>query len=328
MIKNRLKICVIGGGKWGINHIKTLEKLSALGGVVDNDNEVINNVKNNFKKTKIFTSLDVALMEDFDGFIVATPAKTHYNIAKKIIENGKPVLVEKPLTLNLDSAIRLKDLAIKNKVNLMVGHVLLFHPAFQKMKSMIEDGVLGKIQYIYSNRLNLGTFRTDENVFWSFAPHDISLLNYFFDDKPINVTSRGVDILQKDIHDTTITSFDYKNNRMGHIFVSWLHPFKEHRFVLVGSNGMLHFEDSKEGKPLILYDKKAEFNGSVPNPKTGKVTQVAYDDSAPLTNELKYFISKINGGKIKIASGESAVDVIDLLEKSSKSLKINDLKRL
>ena len=327
MRNSRLKICVIGGGKWGMNHINTLEKLSSLAGVVDNDNEIRNNVKNNFKDLKVFSSLDEALIENFDGFIVATPAKTHYEIAKKIIENKKPVLVEKPLTLNIDSAIKLNDLANKNKVNLMVGHVLLFHPAFQKMKSLIEDGVLGKIQYIYSNRLNLGTFRTDENVFWSFAPHDISLLNYFFDDKPINVTSRGVDILQKDIHDTTITTFDYKNNRMGHIFVSWLHPFKEHRFVIVGSNGMLHFEDSKEGKPLILYDKKAEFSGNVPNPKSGKITKINYDDSAPLTNELKYFISKINGGRIRIASGKSAVDVIDLLEKSSKSLRINDLKR-
>ena len=327
MTDKKINICVVGGGKWGMNHIKTLNQLSALGGVVDSDNTIRENVKQNFKDSKVFSSLNEALTENFDGFIVATPAKTHYKLAKKIIENEKSVLVEKPLTLDLQTAKSLNELAIKYKVNLMVGHVLLFHPAFQKMKSIIDDGYLGKIQYIYSNRLNLGTFRTDENVFWSFAPHDISLLNYFFEDKPINVTSRGLDILQKDIHDTTITTFDYKNNRMGHIFVSWLHPFKEHRFVIVGSNGMLHFEDSKEGKPLILYDKKAVFSGSVPNPKSGEITKIAYDNSAPLKNELRYFISKIKSGSINIANGESAVDVIDLLEKSSISLKENDLGR-
>ena len=327
MINNNIKICVVGGGRWGMNHIKTLDQLSALGGVVDHDNNIKEIIKKQFKKCKIFNSLNEALIDDFDGFIVATPPRTHYEIAKKIIEHGKAVLVEKPLTLDLQTAKSLNELAIHHNVNLMVGHVLLFHPAFQKMKSIIDDGRLGQIQYIYSNRLNLGTFRTDENVFWSFAPHDISLLNYFFNDKPINVTSRGVDILQKNIHDTTITTFDYENNRMGHIFVSWLHPFKEHRFVIVGSNGMLHFEDSTEGKPLILYDKKAEFNGDVPNPKSGKIIEIPYENLAPLTNELDYFISKIQGGNIEIASGESAVDVIALLEKSSKSLKNNDLKR-
>ena len=238
----------------------------------------------------------------------------------KIISKKKPLLVEKPLTLDFESANQLCRYAQKMNVKLMVGHILLFHPAFQKIKKIIDSGRLGKLQYMYSNRLNLGTFRTNENVFWSFAPHDIALFNYFFKQKPKIIESRGIDILQKNIHDSSITTFQYDNNKMGHIFVSWLHPFKEHRFVIVGSNGMLHFEDSQENKPLKFYDKKAEFINSVPNPKSGETKLIHYENEEPLKNELKYFISKIDGGKIEIASGESAAEVIRILETATKSL--------
>ena len=143
----------------------------------------------------------------------------------------------------------------------MVGHLLLFHPAFQENEKLIDSNLLGDIQYIYSNRLNLHKFRNDENVLWSFAPHDIALLNYFFKESPSNVNSNGIDILQKGIHDTSITTFKYHGKRMGHIFVSWLHPFKEHRFVIIGSEGMLHFEDSMKSKPLLFYNNKAVLYG-------------------------------------------------------------------
>jgi UDP-2-acetamido-3-amino-2,3-dideoxy-glucuronate N-acetyltransferase len=203
----------------------------------------------------------------------------------------------------------------------MVGHLLLFHPAFKKITALIESGMIGEIQYIYSNRLNLGIFRSDENVFWSFAPHDISLFNYFFKKMPIDVTSRGVDILQKGIHDTTITSFMYNNNKMGHIFVSWLHPFKEHRFVIIGSDGMIHFEDSVDNKPLLYYDNKAVFKNNRPIPRSGVTKMIEYEKEFPLTNELKYFIAKLNGEKIEIANGDSAVEVIEILERATLSLK-------
>ena len=156
----------------------------------------------------------------------------------------------------------------------MVGHLLLFHPAFTKIKQFLDDGYLGKLQYIYSNRLNLGTIRSDENVFWSFAPHDISLFQYFFQNNPIEVVSRGIDILQHGIHDSTITSLKYPNNTMGHIFVSWLHPFKEHRFVIVGSKGMIHFEDSLSNKPLLFYDKSVMFKGDIPIAEIGPTKQI------------------------------------------------------
>ena len=326
MKKNKYKICVIGAGHWGRNHIRTLHQLNALGGVVEQDINAVNSIRSKYPACKFYLDLESVFnddYDDYDGFIVATPPLTHFEIAKKIIESGKPLLVEKPLTLNMKDAVELNNLAKKNNVNLMVGHLLLFHPAFKKIKDIIKSGMIGEIQYIYSNRLNLGTFRSDENVFWSFAPHDISLFHYFFENSPIEITSSGNDILQKGIHDTTITSFIYNDKKMGHIFVSWLHPFKEHRFVIIGSEGMIHFEDSSEHRSLLLYDKKAEFSGGIPIPKSGITRKIQYEKELPLTNELKYFLSHLNGKKVKIADGDSAVEVIRILELATISLKRN-----
>tara|TARA_B100000989_G_C19473748_1_gene441916 strand:- start:33 stop:1001 length:969 start_codon:yes stop_codon:yes gene_type:complete len=314
------KICVVGSGNWGLNHVRTLSDLGSLGGIVETNLDRLNELRIEFPNCDFHSSLDSALKKDFDAFIIATPAATHYELAYKVISNQRSLLVEKPLTLDYNSSIKLCELAEKMGVQLMVGHVLLFHPAFQKMKQMIDKGELGKIQYIYSNRLNLGTFRTNENVFWSFAPHDIALFNFFFEENPISITSRGIDILQKKIHDSSITSFRYNNNKMGHIFVSWLHPFKEHRFVIIGSNGMLHFEDSNDSKPLLFYDKKAEFVDRIPSPKSGEIKRINYINEPPLTNELKYFISNLDSGKLKIANGRSGAEVIKTLELATESL--------
>ena len=317
----RKKICVVGSGNWGLNHVRTLSNLDSLGGIVENNSSKLHELRIEFPKCDFHSNLDSALKKDFDAFIIATPAPTHYELAYKVISNQRSLLVEKPLTLDYKSSMELCEFAEKMGVQLMVGHVLLFHPAFQKMKKMIDQGKLGNIQYIYSNRLNLGTFRTNENVFWSFAPHDIALFNFFFEENPISITSRGIDILQKNIHDSSITSFKYDNNKMGHIFVSWLHPFKEHRFIIIGSNGMLHFEDSNDSKPLLFYDKKAEFIDKVPSPKFGEIKRIHFDKEQPLTNELKYFISKLDDGKLEIANGWSGAEVIKTLELATESLK-------
>ena len=314
--KNK-KICVVGAGNWGMNHIKTLQKLNVLSGIVEKNVDLAEYLKTHYPDCLIFNDLDHAVKHNFDGFIVATPPSTHFENAKLILESGYHLLVEKPITLNKKDAIDLNEIAIKNKVNLMVGHLLLFHPAFQTIKKMLDAGDLGQLQYIYSNRLNHGTIRTRENVFWSFAPHDIALFQYFFNDAPIEINSNGVDILQPGIHDTTITSFKYKNNKMGHIFVSWLHPFKEHRFVIVGSKGMIHFEDTKKDRPLIFYDKSVKFEDEIPVAGFGESKIISYEFEFPLEAELKYFIKHLDGSDIKIANGQSAVEVMDILERSN-----------
>jgi len=314
------KVCVVGAGRWGKNHIRTLSELEALGGVVESNSEVLNSLKSTYPEIQYFSDLESALTHGFDGFTVATPAETHFDIARKIIENGHHILVEKPITMNSADALCLHELSIKHKVNLMVGHVLLFHPAFQKIKDLIEDGTLGDLQYIYSNRLNLGTIRTEENVFWSFAPHDIALFQWLTGSYPEMINSSGMDILQNGIHDTTVTTLEYPNKLMGHIYVSWLHPFKEHRFVVVGSKGMIRFEDSVEGKPLVFYDKSIEWEEGKPIPKNGSTWYVEYESGMPLTRELKYFVDHLNGEPIKKANGESAIDVMKILEAATENI--------
>ena len=177
---------MVGGGNWGKNHINTLNKLGNLSGIVDSSKEIIQLNKDRYPNCKCFSTIEDSFNYDFDGYIVATPTLTHYKLAKKIIKHGKPVLVEKPFTLSLDDALDLNDYAKSKNINIYVGHLLLFHPAYLKIKEMIDSGLLGKVQYIYSNRLNLGKIRKDENVFWSFAPHDIALLQFFINSFPEN----------------------------------------------------------------------------------------------------------------------------------------------
>ena len=190
------KICVIGGGKWGQNHIKTLYELGNLSGIVEANAQRLNELLKIYQ-VEGFTELEHDLERDFDWFTVSEHAPLHYEVAKKIIESGKSVLVEKPMTLSAETSAELVQLAEKNGVQLMVGHVLLFHPAIRKIKEIIDSGELGNLYYLYSNRLNLGTVRTEENVFWSFAPHDISVLYYFVGHPAEKIVSKGSNFFGK-----------------------------------------------------------------------------------------------------------------------------------
>ena len=232
------KYCVIGAGRWGKNHIRTANELGVLAGIIEPDDTVRKQLQEEYPATIIHASLDDAGALDYDAYTVVVPAEYHYSVAKKLMEHKKHVLIEKPITTNSKDSNELVLLAKKNKVVVCVGHLLLFHNAFLKMKELIDQGKIGKVQYIYSNRLNLGTVRTEENSLWSFAPHDISLFQFFTGSYPEKITSNGGAFLQPHIHDTTMTVLEYPNNIKGHIYVSWLHPFKEHRFVIVGSKAV------------------------------------------------------------------------------------------
>lgn len=315
------KICVIGCGNWGQNHIQTLDSLNSLGGIVDSNKDIINNLSEKYPYIKAFTNLSEALKSSyFDGFIVATPAESHYSIAKKILEAKKHVLVEKPLTLDINHAEELNKLSISNNVNLMVGHLMIFHQAINKIKELIINGELGNLQYIYSNRLNLGIVRRQENVFWSLAPHDISIFQYLTESYPTSIKSHGCTFLQEGIFDSTITQLKYPNEVEGHIFVSWLHPFKEQRLVVIGSEAMITFEDSSEEKPLRLYSKKINMRSGIPEKIDGPVKEIKYRKNMPLTEELVYFINHLNGDKIKLCNGVHALEVTKILVEASNYL--------
>ena len=314
------RVCVVGAGNWGKNHIKTLNKLGALKGIVESDTKLLASLSIDYPNVSCYENVSLALKEDHDGFTIATPAETHHEIAKKVIMAGKHVLIEKPMTLSVSDSEELLSLAEKFGVNLMVGHVLLFHPAVIKIKEIIENGSIGELQYLYSNRLNLGKVRTEENVFWSLAPHDIAIFQYLTESYPVSVKAHGSVFLQNGIMDSTITQLQYENSVEGHIFVSWLHPFKEHRLVVIGSEAMISFEDSAKGKPLKLYSKKIDLESGIPEKIDGPVESIEYDQKMPLTEELAYFVNHLDGTTVEISNGKHALDVIRILVAASKQL--------
>jgi UDP-2-acetamido-3-amino-2,3-dideoxy-glucuronate N-acetyltransferase len=314
------KVCVVGAGRWGQNHIKTLHAMGCLGGIVDAREETLARFAGLYPEVRTFANVQDAVREAFDGFTVATPAATHFEIASFLLRNRKHVLVEKPIALKVSDAKELDALAREQGVNLMVGHVLLFHPAIAEIKRLIDAGKIGKLQYIYSNRLNLGAVRTEENILWSFAPHDISIFQYLIGAMPTRVTSSGGAFLQPHIHDTTMTVLAYPDNVVGHIFVSWLHPFKEHRIVVIGSKGMLSFDDSSDTKDLLFHEKGIDWVQGEPVKRDGATEAIPYDRTLPLTNELAYFVDRLDGKRVDLADARSAVEVLEILERATESL--------
>ena len=313
-------VCVIGAGNWGKNHIRTLNELDALGGIADIDQSRLAKFSSNYQNIGFHGSVEEALESSYDGYVISTPASTHFEIAKKVIKNGHHLLVEKPLAMNVKDAERLNNLADEYGVNLMAGHLLLFHPAVKKIKQMISEGSIGDTQYVYSNRLNLGVVRSEENILWSFAPHDISIFQYLINDFPVEIVSRGGAFLRSDVHDTTMTILNYPNNVVGHIFVSWLHPFKEHRLVVIGSDGMITFEDSSNEKALYYYDKTVDLIDGQHVASDVKRERINYQHRMPLTEELSYFLNHLDGKAIEISTPDHAIEVLRILETASQSL--------
>jgi len=320
----KIKLGIIGAGKWGINHIKTAHELLKDDLIYIYDTETntkikLDNLGIGDKFTKNFD--DILINQDINSVIIATPAETHYEIAKKCLNNGKNVLVEKPITLKSTEAKELLDISVKKKLVLMVGHILLFHPGILKIRAMLDEGKLGKLQYIYSNRLNLGTIRTEENILWSFAPHDISVIQYLTGEKPIKINAFGSKFLQKNIEDTTITILEYPENIHAHIFVSWLHPFKEQRLVVIGSDGMLVFEDTAKENKLKFYKKGFKNNNGNLEKFESDFEEISYEKKQPLAEEQQHFFDCILNSQNPTTDGKSAIEVLEILEKATEDFK-------
>jgi UDP-2-acetamido-3-amino-2,3-dideoxy-glucuronate N-acetyltransferase len=313
------KICVVGAGHWGTKHIRTLDELGHLGGVVESNEGRRSSLARQYPNLRTFATVREAIEFDFDGFTVATPADTHFEIGELLLTHEKATLIEKPLALNVSDAKKLEELSERLNVPLMVGHVLLFHPAIAKIKELIQAGKIGKLQYLYSNRLNLGTVRSDENILWSFAPHDVSIFQHLIGARPHEVVSRGGAFVQPTIHDSTMTVLSYPNNIVGHMFVSWLHPFKEHRLVVIGAKGMLSYDDSSEDKVILFYEKGIDWVRGEPIKRDGPTESIAYANKAPLTEELRYFVEHTDA-EPTISNAPNAVEVLEILERASESL--------
>jgi len=307
------KICVIGGGRWGQNHIKTLASLNCLAAIVETNPERLNELIKQYPDVEGYTEVDEAIAACYDGYTVAVPAEFHYPTGKILIEKGLHVMMEKPMTLTAQQSKELVELSKQSGSRLMVGHVLLFHPAIRKIKEVIESGKLGKLFYLYSTRLNLGTVRTEESVFSSFAPHDISVLDYLIGSPACKIEAKGARFLQNEVFDTTITQLEYPGNVHAHIHVSWLHPFKQQLLVVIGSSGMISFDDSTKEKAICFYDKRIDFKKGIPVKIENTDETIPYEKKMPLEEELKYFVEHLDSS-IEINSGEEGYEVVKVLE--------------
>ena len=317
-------IVLIGAGHWWKNHLRNLEKLGVLHSVLEPDPGNINQGKKDFPDV-IYVS-DASYILDNPGIqavVIAAPAVLHLELTKKYLLAGKDVLVEKPLALTAAEGLQLVDIARKENRILMVGHILQYHPAVIKLKELIDAGELGEIRYIYSNRLNIGKLRTEENVLWSFAPHDISLILMFLNgEEPVYVDAYGGAYVKPGIFDTTLTTMEFKNRVKSHIFVNWLHPFKEQKLVVVGSKKMAVFDDVSDNKrKLLIYPHKIDFiNGEIPVARKAESYPVDFEQKEPLREELLHFIDCIEKRIPPKTDGVEGVAVLKVLEQAEKKL--------
>ncbi len=313
------KICVIGGGSWGENHIKALYRMDNLGGIVENNPKRLQEIVEKYKPVKGYNRIEDALDYGYDGYVVATPAETHFEIGSILLAKKQNVLMEKPLSLFSLDSLKLVRMSEEYQSRLMVGHLMLFHPAIIKIKELIDEGKIGDLRYVYSNRLNLGKVRTEESALWSLAPHDISIFNYLVGKYPETINASGGCFLQSGIEDTVLACYSYPGNIKAHIFVSWLHPFKEHRLTVVGSKAMLVYEDSSPEKNILYYDSGFELIDKKPVKREKPAQVILYEPSSPLDNELSYFIEHLDS-EISVASGKSGHEVVKILEKTDECL--------
>jgi UDP-2-acetamido-3-amino-2,3-dideoxy-glucuronate N-acetyltransferase len=319
--ENRPPVAVIGAGYWGINHVRNFYELGALSLVCDTSSDSLSRIKEKTPGVRIETDFEQVLRDrSIQGIVIATPAETHYRMARAAIEAGKDVLVEKPLTLDLKEAESLAALAAERGKVLMVGHLLEYHPAVLRLRELVESGALGELRYIYANRLNLGKVRREENILWSFAPHDIAIILRLVGAFPSRVTATGGAYLQPHIADVTVTHLEFPTRIRAHIFVSWLHPYKDHRLVVVGSKRMAVFDDVLAENKLLIYDQGVEFvNGEPVTRKSEGVAEVI-EKGEPLRRECLHFLQCIKTREKPLTDAESALRVLRVLDAAESSL--------
>lgn len=320
----KVKIAIIGCGHWGQNHVKTFSALGVLDAICDTNTEQASNIAAQYGNPKILTEKEIEDSHEITGVVLASPAELHAEQAERFLKSGKHVFVEKPIALTMDDAIRLKHVAHENKKILMVGHVLQYHPAFVKLKEIVSTGDLGEIQTIYSNRLSFGKIRTHENVLWSFAPHDISMILGIIPSPLKSVQAIGSAIVNPKIPDTVIAHLQFCNGVQGHIHVSWLNPFKEQKLVVIGSEGTIVFDDCQNwDNKLVLFKNKASIRDGQPVLIKDQGISIPLDQAEPLKEECKHFIDCIHSNTQPKTDSLEAIRVLEVLSNAQKSLDTN-----
>ncbi len=316
------KVAVIGSGYWGKNLVRNYHELGVLKLICDKNETVLAGFKKQYPGVDTCLALnDVLSRKDIDGVVIATPAETHYTLAREALLANKHVYVEKPLVLDEREGEDLIGLAAERKRVLMVGHLLQYHPAFVRLKELASKGDLGRINYIHSQRLNLGKIRREENILWSFAPHDISMILSLAQEEPESVLTTGGFYLHKKIADVTMTHLDFPSGLRAHIFVSWLHPFKVQELVVVGDKKMAVFDDTRAwGEKLLLYAHEIKWQDNVPVPAKAEPEKQDIPQAEPLRVECRQFLECMANGKQPLTDGREGLKVLKILNASQRSL--------
>lgn len=315
-------IVAIGHGYWGKNIVRNLHALGVLHGVCEVNEDSRNQVAKLYPDVKLFAdSSQILAIPEVEAVAISTPAETHAKVAIQAMQAGKDAFVEKPLALTYQDGQEMLRIAKNNNCILMVGHLLEYHPAFLALTDLVKSGELGKLQYIYSNRLNLGKFRKEENILWSFAPHDIAVVLRLAGEEPIEVMATGGAYLQPNIADTTVTNLLFDNGVRAHIFVSWLHPYKEQRLVVIGSKKMAVFDDREpEGQKLKSFDQGADLVNNQWVPRQGEGVPLPYPNAEPLRAELSHFVECVNERRQPVTDGHNGLRVLKVLQAAQQSL--------
>lgn len=323
------KIAVIGAGYWGKNLLRNHHELGSLKIICDKNEVLIEQFKKQYPAMEICGAINEVLSrEDIRGVVIATPAETHFDIAREALLSNKHVYVEKPLVLREREADELIRIAGERDLVLMVGHLLQYHPVFQRLKALVGAGELGRINYIYSHRLNIGKIRREENALWSFAPHDISMILALAGEMPDTVQCTGGNYLHKKIADVTTTHLEFPSGLKAHIFVSWLHPFKEQKLVVVGDRKMAVFDDTLPWREkLLLYQHEIKWHENVPVPTKGEPVRVEdIPENEPLRLECQTFLKCMQGGAKPFTDGSEGRRVLKVLNAGQLSLNRDGVK--
>ena len=317
----KVGVGLAGCGYWGRNLARNLHQMGHLVAVCDPSAKILKEVKAAYGGVKATRDFD-GLLDDpkVKAVAVAAPAALHYDLARRALRAGKDLFVEKPLALRVPEAEELVELARDRKRVLMVGHILEYHPAIRKLKDLVDAGELGDIHYVYSNRLNLGKVRQEENILWSFAPHDISVILLLVGRMPEWASTSGQHYLQHDVADVTMTCLAFPGKARAHIFVSWLHPFKEQKLVVVGSRKMAVFDDViKEGK-LKIFDKGIEWKDGRPVTRQTAESTLFFPEMEPLREELQHFVDCVRSRKAPRTDGANGLRVLRVLDACQRSI--------
>jgi predicted dehydrogenase len=324
-----ISIAVVGAGAWGKNHIRIFSEIPniRLKYICDNDPSKLLSIEKTYPQSKLVEDLSPILQDpEVRGVVVSSTANSHYPLAKQILMADKDVLVEKPMALNTKDAVEMLEIAEKKGSILMVGHLLIYHPVVDRLKEMVFSGELGRVYYIYTQRVNLGVIRQDENALLSFAPHDLSVILHLLEEEPVVVTAHGESYIQNGIEDVVFLSLQFSDGKMANIHLSWLDPHKLRRITIVGSKKMVVFDDMETSEKLKIYDKGVrnlsyDTYGEYLSLRFGDIIIPSIKMVEPLRTEAEHFIHCIESRKEPKTGGRDGVKVVKILMAAQQSLK-------